>query len=501
MFGRLRLRARRRWFYFAGGAIVGIIGYLLIPLGRGGPVLELVVAAPDGGFAGEIEVPQAWADTTGLVGGAVVRVPLVLAVANTGGKAAVPERLELSVPSRFRLVRSNGNPLLGHLTAGSPLVRYEVPSALPEAQPGGPPLLLPSLDTLWLEPVLLSYYCIAFSDSVPDFVPAPPAPVEAISRVQIFYSFEGGTLEERQTGLLTVQLDPELLRRKAPEPAPTFTATYSEPKTPMPAFEALVYRGSRRAFCGEAEYPLELLSTLWETPGGGRFFVLDHGGAPRKYLFDLDRDSIIELEIWDPDGDGDFEARREARLPIPAFLMPPPGPPEPDLAVLDSIPEEVLAFYDRYRGDLAKPYIPRSKPPDTTTRTGRFRPLALDGTRKDEDRRERTAGRTLRPGAPSSAPDFFGGRTGRPDRTTPAPPSGHIPAPPARRDPQRPLPGTPAPGRPQMTEPGRQAPDPARTEPTTDPAPRRPERPEPKLLGRPVDSIPPPPRPDTTGAR
>src|SRR5690606_41202427 len=62
------------------------------------------------------------------------------------------------------------------------------------------------------------------ADSVPDFVPAPPAPVEAIARVQIFYSFEGGDLESRQTGLLTVQLDPRQLEREAPDPPPVFPA-------------------------------------------------------------------------------------------------------------------------------------------------------------------------------------------------------------------------------------------------------------------------------------
>src|SRR5690606_39824625 len=85
-------------------------------------------------------------------------------------------------------------------------------------QPGRMPTLLPALDTLWLELVVPSFYCMALSDSVPEFVPAPQPDPAAISRVQIFYSFEGDALERRQTGLLTVQLDPALIAAEAPEP-------------------------------------------------------------------------------------------------------------------------------------------------------------------------------------------------------------------------------------------------------------------------------------------
>ncbi len=477
-------------------------------------MLQLVTASPDGGFANEIRVPDEWADTTRLVAGALVRVPLVLAVANMGGEAVAAERLELSVPSRFRLVRADGQALFGRVVPGSPLVHYEVPTRLPTVAPGGEPVRLIGLDTLWLEPVIPSFYCVAFSDSVPDFVPAPPAPVEAISRVQIFYAFEGSALEERQTGLLTIQLDPELLRRQAPDPPPTFTATYTEPRAAMPAFSALIYRGSRRAFCGEPEYPLELLSTLWETPGGGRFIVLDHGGAPRKYLFDLDRDSIIELEMWDPDGDGDFEARREARLPIPAFLMPPPGPPEPDLAYMQSIPEELLALYDRYGERPTSKYKPRALPPDTAPRIARFRPHTLRGS-NDDERGDRSVGRTLRyrDATPVGDPDHMGAPAAPPGSTPGARP-GQTPR---TRQPIAPgRPATPAPTRPVTPTPGR-AEEPSRgdrptreaepgrmTDPQDRPTPSPAEgaaqdqRPGPKLLGRPVDSIAPPPRPDTT---
>src|SRR5690606_13437065 len=189
-------------------------------------------------------------------------------------------------------------------------------------QPGRMPTLLPALDTLWLELVVPSFYCMALSDSVPEFVPAPQPDPAAISRVQIFYSFEGDALERRQTGLLTAQLDPALIAAEPPAPPPALPVEMREPGRPVPSFATLQYEGSRSGFCGVPEEPLELLTTVWTTPSGGRFCVLHYGGAPRKYLFDLDRDSIIELEMWDPDADGRFEARRAARLAIPPFLLP-----------------------------------------------------------------------------------------------------------------------------------------------------------------------------------
>src|SRR6185369_13271836 len=88
---------------------------------------------------------------------------------------------------------------------------------------------------------------------------------------------------------------------------------------------------------------LELYDVLWETATGGRFFLVYHGGAPRKYLFDLDRDSIIELEMWDPDSDGKFEATRPAHMPIPEFLMPARAPRAVIVAATgDSIPVDSL---------------------------------------------------------------------------------------------------------------------------------------------------------------
>jgi hypothetical protein len=67
-------------------------------------------------------------------------------------------------------------------------------------------------------------------------------------------------------------------------------------------------------------------------------------GEPRKRLYDVNGDGIVDLETWDVSGDGLFEARREARFAVPEFLLPlpprdpsmiEPDPERPDSAWLD----------------------------------------------------------------------------------------------------------------------------------------------------------------------
>jgi len=523
------IRVRRRWLVAGAFGIGAVVLFFLLPGGRGA-ALRLVAAGPGGRYGEDVRIPREWSDTSSLVAGAVVRVPLILAVQNRGGERIQPTKLEISLPSRFRLVHTDGRPLQGRIAPGSPLVRYELPTWIPPLEPGGRPVPLPELDTLWLEPLIPAFYCVALADSVPEFVPAPPPPVEAIAKVQIFYSFEGEELAGRQTGILTVRLDPALLKHEAPEPPPLYPAAYREPEAPIPGFYALRYVGSRHSYCGEPEYPIEILSTLWETPEGGRFIVLDHGGAPRKYLFDLDRDSIIELEVWDPDGDGQFEAWRPARLPIPAFLLPPPPPPPYDLAFLEAMDDENLASLDRFGPIAYGRYEPRTAPRDTTVRTNRLRPLVLEGP--DDDERgsgvteyPRGRGRGSAPVirlAPAPGPTPYP-RTA-PGAVVPGTPAPRTPAPAAPaapgRGPQPTRPAQPAPGaqpappepapRPTRPEPEPRptTPDPQRPAPDPGERPRLPEipapipvRPGPKLLGRPVEPISPPARPDTTGAR
>ena len=84
--------------------------------------------------------------------------------------------------------------------------------------------------------------------------------------------------------------------------------------------------GSREAECGPPGDPMRMFSTLWLTPDSGRLISVHYGGQARKEFYDLDRDSVIELEMWDPDGDGQMEAWRQVHLPIPEYLLPEPPP-------------------------------------------------------------------------------------------------------------------------------------------------------------------------------
>lgn len=284
------------------------------------PELALLALSGDGRFHQFVGIPSSWADTLPAASEATARFPLILAVHNAGSQVARPTKVSLSLPSKFRITDAAGQPLPAFTTMGNPLVRYELPIRIKEVQPGRLPAML-GADTLWLEPIIPSMYCTAMADSVPEFVSAPVQNPTLNSRVRIFYSFTGAS-RKRQTGLLTVQVDPNLVKRDpAPNP-PVFQTQVIKPQAPRPVLDAINEVGSRTTMCGDPGQPIELHSELWETAAGGRFFVVYYGGAPRKYLYDLNRDSIIELEMWDQDADGKFESRRAARMAIPSFLMP-----------------------------------------------------------------------------------------------------------------------------------------------------------------------------------
>jgi hypothetical protein len=283
--------------------------------------LHLLALSGDGRFREFVGIPSAWSDSVPPGSDAAGRFPLILAIHNAGPQPAQPSQLALSLPARYR-VASKAGPLEHHSTMGNPLVRYELPLKSPRLQPGSAPAIIPGVDTLWLEPLAPSLYCTTLGDSVPEFIPAPPFDRNALARVKIFYSLEGRSIRQRQTGLLTVQMDPNQIKAAPPVTPPVFETVISEPPAAGPEIGALEYVGARVSSCGDPSRPVELHTALWETPEGGRFFVMYHGGAPRKHLYDLNRDSIIELEMWDADADGKFEARRAARFAIPGFIMP-----------------------------------------------------------------------------------------------------------------------------------------------------------------------------------
>lgn len=293
------------------------------------PPLHLVALGADGTFRDTLDVPGAWRTATAE---GSVRIPLVLGVRNTGQQSARPDRLSLSLPVRYRLETSD-DAMAAVLETGSPLVTYAVATGLDSVPPGRLPTLLPALDTLWLEVVIPSYHCVTVGDSVPEFIPAPRPPVATMRDVRIFYSFEGGDLTERRTGTLTVRLDTMLLDVEMPDPPPSFPVEV-DPSRATPELGELRFAGSRRSQCGGPGNPMEIWSIVWLTEAGGRVILLEHGGAVRKRLYDLDGDGVVERESWDADGDGTFEATRRAELPIPEFLLPVSAAPTPG----DSVP-------------------------------------------------------------------------------------------------------------------------------------------------------------------
>jgi hypothetical protein len=336
---RFGFRISRGWIVLLViiGAMVGL-GFWIGPFRPLPADLKLLALGGDGRFREAVQIPRAWADTMPPQPDARARFPLVLAVYNNGFREATPHRLVLSVPARFRLSNSAGQEFPSRIIVGNPLTQYTFTIEPGTVSPRSLPRVLSSLDTLWLEPVLPGYYCNAFSDSVPEFVPAPAQNAASLSRVRVFYSFDARS-RDRQTGLLDVQLDPSLLER-APTPAPPDNpATVVEPEAPRPAVGPLRRIGTRTTWCGDPGGALQISDVLWETATGGRLFVVSYGGAARKYLYDLDRDSIIELEIWDPDSDGRFEASRPTHMYIPEFLMP----ARPPVRVAVSTPTDSIA--------------------------------------------------------------------------------------------------------------------------------------------------------------
>lgn len=343
---RFGFRLTRGWavVLLAIGAVVGVM-FWIGPL-RPVPA-ELQVLAYGGDGAPEPVVALPMRDTaTGRL-----RFAVPLSVRNVGARSGRPEQLMLSVPAYYRLATRDGL-LSGDVSPGVPLRRYAINLELAAIPADSVVRALPGVDTIWVEPDLPSYYCTASSGPIPDFVPAPARNPEIISDLRIFYSLRTQRADERHAGLLSVRVDPEALKvTPAPMP-PVFPTTFRSPAVQEPELIGARPVGTRTAHCGDPEQPMELRTVLLETATRGRVFVVHVNGAPRKRLYDLNRDSIIELETWDVDGDGYFDARREARFRVPDFLVPPPSR-IPYALLPDTVPPDSIwlaMFHDARRG-------------------------------------------------------------------------------------------------------------------------------------------------------
>lgn len=378
------------------GAVLGLLvgaAFFFVPWdGREPPRLELVALGDDGRFSAQT-APPVIVDTLARR----PRVPLVLGLRNTGGVPIRPGRLYLFAPARFQLRR--GDELVeGTRLPGESLVRYPVEGEFVSVAPGTLPSLLPGADTLWVEPVLPRYECIVVADSVPELVPARLPDGEDLADLQLFWSAEGGEMTRRQTGLLRLRLDPAQL---TVEPATEIPHGPIEVRAGgFQVSDSLRARlhtvGSHSVACGPPETALSLDVVLWETETGGRMLQLGLGGSARKILFDLDRDDVLELEMWDPDGDGRFEAQRSVAMPLPRFLLPPAAgsrdtvaadslagdsaaapvrepapaaptrPGQPPAGVLDTTPDPVVPPRPDTAAPPPAPPAPPPPPPDTT---------------------------------------------------------------------------------------------------------------------------------------
>jgi hypothetical protein len=335
-------------------ALVGV-AYWLGPLRAPPPALELLIVEGDQSAA-DVAVRGERDPESG-----TIRYTLPLAVRNVGFQSGRPQTLTFSVPGRYRLVTAQG-PLDSEVTPGVPLRRYVLTLAAPTLRPGEPPQRLPGLETIWLEPDMPDWYCID-NNGVPEFIPAPEYDATALAEVRIFYSLGLRRPEERSTGVLTVRVDPEQYQRAGVAMPPTFPTTLDDFDTEPPDLGPLQYSGERRAYCGDPEQPMELFTVAWETTGGAGFYVIYVHDRPRKHLYDMNGDGTVDLEMWDADGDGRFDARREARYPVPEFLRP---RPRPGMALLepDTVPPDSawLALFNEPRAGPFRFTRPQAAP-------------------------------------------------------------------------------------------------------------------------------------------
>ena len=389
---RLGFGVPLRWLLVGLLVLLAGAAFILLPEVRGrAPALQLVAIGAEGEFRQDVLIPAAWADTARQSIGNATRFPLLLALRNSGVRAASPRRLAISLPARYRLTYSDGRELIGRRASGNPLAQYVFRLRPARIEPGRLPVGLPGLDTLWIEPIVPAYDCTVLSDSIPEFIPATQPDLAHLASVRVYYSLSGRGIRERQTGLLTVRLDTAAIGLPPRPQMPSFPVRVDHRGVTFPPVSAIRYAGARQTSCGQPEEPIEMLSTVWQTMEGGRVYVLHVGGAPRKYLLDLDRDSIVEMEMWDPDADGRFEISRGARFPVPASIVPPPPPPAP--VVVDTTPRPMpLPQVDV----LGVPLQPQTTPAESARREAPPRsdttrpPPPPDTIRRDTIRRDTT---------------------------------------------------------------------------------------------------------------
>jgi hypothetical protein len=343
---RFGISIGRGWIVLLFVVLAGLLAaYWIGPL-RPIPPDVAIVTLQDGQPAEEVALTGELAE-----GEASLRFPLELAVQNTGTRTAEPRRVVLSVPGRYRVIGPRGR-MRAEVTPGVPLRSYIIDLPRQRIPVGGEVRRLEGLEQIWLEPDLPSYYCTTRGDDIPEFIPAPDIDAGMLSEVRIFYSVEMRDPGQRSTGLLRVRVNPAQLQA-TPAPMPPVFPTVSQAGAAVqPDLGRLQFAGTRTAWCGDPDQPMELYTAMWQGQGGARVFSIHVQGQPRKRLYDLNGDGIIDLETWDMDGDGEFDAQRQARFATPEMLIPlPPRNPqlrEPIATPAD--PQWLAVFHDAGSG-------------------------------------------------------------------------------------------------------------------------------------------------------
>jgi hypothetical protein len=287
---------------------------------------------------------------------------------------------------------------------------------------------------------------------VPEFLPAPQYAPATLADVRIFYSFDTGDPDERHSGLIAVRAESGQLRSTpAPRP-PLFRTVYETPEATVPELGELRPLGARTAWCGDPERPVELRTTTWETASGGRLHIVHVDGVARKRLYDFNGNGVIELETWDADGDGRFDARRDARYATPAFLLPEPLR-NAHLLEPDTVPPDSawLALFNEPRGPFRftrpppAPAAPLAElgplPPPDSAWLGRFLEVDAGPFRFTQPARAPADTALPRiadqPAAPPAAAPGAPGAPGAPDAPPVAAPDTPAATTPTPRPPQR----------------------------------------------------------------
>lgn len=353
---RFRFRALLPWLVLlvALATVCFIVWFAVI---RGGPsALQVLAWDPDGltGNVARLEVAP-----TDPLGPGTPRVPLLLALRNSGPTALQARSLALSLPSWLRLETDDGTPLPAEVDGGNPLMRYRL-ALDPVRVPGGSgPVLLPGVGRIWMRPFASAWRCTLDDDGLPAFLPAPPLDPRRLARGTVFWSVEEAGSGRRATGTLDVVLDPALFETGSVAAPPDYPSRVLPADSPRPDLASLVRGGTRTVACGGMIEPVTLTSTVYSTPTGGLILAVAVDDGMERLLFDLDGNDTIEAEAWAADGAPAVNRVRRARYAIPDFLLPLPPPPEPtppDTMSVDSLAQPA----DTLAPDTVRSDIPRS---------------------------------------------------------------------------------------------------------------------------------------------